>query len=194
VATRITLIYHGTFCINSVCHTFGKATYDIYSTAKDHWFAALITYGEGYHNYHHHFPSDYRNGVRWYQWDPTKWMIAVLAKMGLAWELRKVSQFRILHAKVAAENQRACDWLKANSHSKLEIMRHNLKLHYDQLNQRLLVWERSSNEYQNLIRHLSEQSKALKKATLEKMKQAKTQFEETLSGWKSFQLQLFAIA
>ena len=194
VATRITLIYHGTFCINSVCHTFGKATYDIYSTAKDHWFAALITYGEGYHNYHHHFPSDYRNGVRWYQWDPTKWMIAVLAKFGLAWELRKVSKFRILHAKVAAENQKACDWLKANSNSKLEIMRQNLKSHYDQLNQSLLIWERSSNEYQNLMRHLSEQSETLKKATLKKMKQAKTQFEETLSGWKSFQLQLFAIA
>ncbi len=195
VATRITLVYHATFCINSVCHTFGKATYDIYSTAKDHWFAALITYGEGYHNYHHHFPSDYRNGVRWYQWDPTKWTIALLARLGLAWELKKISKFRILNAKLTAENQKAQDWLKqVNTNSKWEMLQRDLKLRYVQLNQNLLIWERAVNEYQNIIKHLTEQSETLKKTTFEKMRNAKIQFEETLSNWRSFQLQLFAIA
>ena len=58
---RVTFVYHITWCINSFAHTFGKATYDIDSTAKDNWFAAFLTNGEGYHNYHHRFPGDYRN-------------------------------------------------------------------------------------------------------------------------------------
>jgi stearoyl-CoA desaturase (Delta-9 desaturase) len=96
VCARITFVYQSTFCINSICHMFGTATYDIHSSAKDHWFAAILTSGEGYHNFHHHFPSDYRNGVRWYHWDPTKWMIKLLSFAGLASDLKKVSKYKIL--------------------------------------------------------------------------------------------------
>ena len=53
VVARLIFVHHSTFCINSVCHTFGKATYDIDSSARDHWIVALITSGEGYHNFHH---------------------------------------------------------------------------------------------------------------------------------------------
>ena len=50
---------------------------------------ALFTFGEGYHNYHHEFQHDYRNGVKPWQWDPTKWLIWSLSKLGLASGLRK---------------------------------------------------------------------------------------------------------
>lgn len=103
VCVRLTVVYHATFCINSVCHTFGKSTYDVDSTAKDNWFTAFLTNGEGYHNYHHRFPADYRNGVRWYQWDPSKWMIALLAKMGWATDLRRTPDAQILQARLEAE-------------------------------------------------------------------------------------------
>lgn len=106
VCVRLTLVYHATFCINSVCHVFGKATYDINATARDHWLVAFLTNGEGYHNFHHRFPLDYRNGVRWYHWDPSKWMIALLAKLGLAWDLKKTAALCILQAKLEAENLR----------------------------------------------------------------------------------------
>ena len=43
---------------------------------------AFLTYGEGYHNFHHIFQADYRNGIRWWQWDPTKWMISLCSKLG----------------------------------------------------------------------------------------------------------------
>ena len=43
--------------------------------ARDNAVLALVTFGEGYHNFHHIFAHDYRNGVRWWQWDPTKWLI-----------------------------------------------------------------------------------------------------------------------
>jgi stearoyl-CoA desaturase (delta-9 desaturase) len=106
VCVRLTLVYHATFCINSVCHAFGKATYDIHATARDHWLVALITNGEGYHNFHHRFPIDYRNGVRWYQWDPSKWMIAFLSSLGLVWDLRRTNPLCIQEAKNAADRER----------------------------------------------------------------------------------------
>ena len=105
VCTRLTLVYHATFAINSVCHTFGKATYDIHASARDHWFVAILTNGEGYHNFHHHFPTDYRNGVRWYHWDPSKWVIVLLSRIGLVWDLKKVPALSILQARQAAELQ-----------------------------------------------------------------------------------------
>ncbi len=89
VCVRVTLVHHATFCINSLSHTFGKATYDSHTTARDSWLVALLTNGEGYHNFHHSFPTDYRNGVRWYHWDPSKWAIAALAGLGLAWDLKR---------------------------------------------------------------------------------------------------------
>jgi stearoyl-CoA desaturase (delta-9 desaturase) len=50
---------------------------------------ALFTFGEGYHNYHHEFQHDYRNGVKPWQWDPTKWLIWSLSKIGLTSGLRR---------------------------------------------------------------------------------------------------------
>ncbi len=102
VCLRVTLVYHSTWCINSVCHTFGNRTYEKSATARDHWLVAILTFGEGYHNFHHRFPSDYRNGVKWYHWDPSKWMIAFFAKIGLARDLMRVPDASILRARASA--------------------------------------------------------------------------------------------
>ena len=91
VCARIALVHHATFCINSFAHMFGDAPHDKHATARDNWFMALITNGEGWHNFHHRHPSDYRNGIRWYHWDPSKWTIAFLAWLGMAWDLKRAS-------------------------------------------------------------------------------------------------------
>ena len=65
------------------------------STARDSFWLALVTLGEGYHNFHHRFQVDYRNGVRWYHFDPTKWLVWTLARLGLARDLRRVPRERI---------------------------------------------------------------------------------------------------
>ena len=103
VCARLTLVHHATFCINSVCHTFGKPTYDPNATARDHWFVALLTNGEGYHSFHHRFPCDYRNGVRWYQWDPSKWAIALMVKAGWVSDLKMADERSINRAWTAAK-------------------------------------------------------------------------------------------
>jgi stearoyl-CoA desaturase (Delta-9 desaturase) len=144
VCARITFVYHATFCINSVCHMFGKNTYDIYSSAKDNWFSAILTYGEGYHNYHHHFPVDYRNGVRWFHWDPTKWMIRLLSFLGLAYELKRISHYKIIAARIRAQHQEAIDALmRYEGDSKLDHLKQNLIARYQQLRVRLAEWEKN---------------------------------------------------
>ena len=65
---------------------------------------ALFTFGEGYHNFHHEFQHDYRNGVKPWQFDPTKWMIWFLSKLRLASGLRKVSNKNILLAEQKIKN------------------------------------------------------------------------------------------
>ena len=85
---RIVVIHHTTFMVNSVAHLYGTRPYTEENSARDNALLAFVTNGEGYHNFHHKFPSDYRNGVRWYQWDPTKWLIASLRFARLATRLR----------------------------------------------------------------------------------------------------------
>lgn len=102
VAARLTLVFHSAFFINSFAHTFGTRRYDPTISARDNWFGAVLTNGEGYHNFHHKFPMDYRNGIRWYHWDPTKWFIWGLSKVGLARELRKTPNDEITAARLAA--------------------------------------------------------------------------------------------
>lgn len=81
---RIVVVHHSTFLVNSLAHHVGRKTYDIESTARDNWAVALLTFGEGYHSFHHRFPSDFRNGIRWHNWDPAKWLIQGLKLTGLA--------------------------------------------------------------------------------------------------------------
>ncbi|EIW75726.1 delta 9-fatty acid desaturase protein [Coniophora puteana RWD-64-598 SS2] len=87
-ALRMTLCHHSTFCINSIAHYLGDTPYDDRNTPRDHLISAVLTMGEGYHNFHHQFPMDYRNAFRWYQYDPTKWFIALCYMAGLASHLR----------------------------------------------------------------------------------------------------------
>lgn len=97
---RIVVIHHTTFFVNSLAHLYGSRPYSRESSARDNWALAFVTNGEGYHNYHHRFPSDYRNGIRWYQWDPTKWLIRALAAIGLARGLRRTPRAIIEKARL----------------------------------------------------------------------------------------------
>ncbi|THH18021.1 hypothetical protein EW146_g2886 [Bondarzewia mesenterica] len=85
---RLTLVHHSVFCVNSIAHWLGETTYDDKLSPRDHFFTALLTLGEGYHNFHHQFPMDYRNAVKWYQYDPTKWFIVMCSYLGFASHLQ----------------------------------------------------------------------------------------------------------
>lgn len=88
---RVVLVRHCTYLVNSLAHWTGEQPFSTKNTSRDNWVTSIITLGEGYHNFHHQFPTDYRNGVRWYDFDPTKWMIWFFAQLGLAMNLTRVS-------------------------------------------------------------------------------------------------------
>jgi len=95
---RVVFVHHCTFFINSLCHIVGTRPYTDTNTARDSAIMAFFSYGEGYHNYHHYFPTDYRNGVKWYHYDPTKWLIKSLAIIGWTKDLKRVPKRLILDA------------------------------------------------------------------------------------------------
>ena len=100
------LLHHFTWFINSLAHYWGHQNYSTEHSAVDNYVISLLTVGEGYHNYHHTFAYDYRNGIRWYHFDPTKWLIWTLSKLRLAKDLKKVNHARIAEQMIK-EHKRA---------------------------------------------------------------------------------------
>ncbi len=123
-ALRIAFLQQMTFCINSVCHMFGKRTYSEKLSARDNWFTALFTFGEGFHNFHHQFMFDYRNGIRFYDFDPSKWLIRGLAYLGLVSELKCVSQKQLLQYRIRNEEHQLIHVVKQHSEALLHSVEH----------------------------------------------------------------------
>ncbi|ABV85491.1 Stearoyl-CoA 9-desaturase [Shewanella pealeana ATCC 700345] len=144
---RLVVVHHCTFFINSLAHVWGSQPYTDKNTARDNGFIALLTYGEGYHNYHHIFENDYRNGIHWWQYDPTKWLINTLAWMGLANGRRVVPQEKIEHARL-----------------QMQLKRTQNKVAHLPNSEELI--EKIQEEYETLKTHLAEYY-AAKKALIE---------------------------
>ena len=104
---RLVVQYHSTFAINSFAHILGDKHYSADGTPRDSWITAMLTLGEGYHDFHHRFPADYRNGVRRGDFDPTKWWVWTLSRLGLADDLRRISDDRIAEARATSASRRA---------------------------------------------------------------------------------------
>jgi len=100
---RLVITHHVTFFINSLAHMWGRQPYTDENTARDHHLIALITYGEGYHNYHHIFQSDYRCGIRWWHLDINKWFISTCALLGLVRNRKRAPAFKVLRARLNME-------------------------------------------------------------------------------------------
>ena len=97
---RSTFVQQATFCVNSLAHWLGEQPFDDRHSPRDHVVTALVTLGEGYHNFHHEFPSDYRNAIEWWQYDPTKWAIWIWKKLGLAYNVKEFKQNEIEKGRV----------------------------------------------------------------------------------------------
>jgi len=154
---RIVVAHHVTFFINSIAHMWGSQPYTDENTARDNAFFAFLTHGEGYHNYHHIFQTDYRNGIRWWHWDPTKWFIKACSWVGLTSNLKTVSEFKIQRAIVKMQFKRANEQLeKASTLEKftgnVEQMKQTLEQEYEEFKKTLNDWtELQSHKYQEKV-------------------------------------------
>ncbi|MFN5388141.1 MAG: acyl-CoA desaturase, partial [Pseudanabaena sp.] len=81
---RAVLLWHSTWFINSVTHMWGYRTFETNDNSRNLWWAAIVTYGEGWHNNHHAYPHVAKAGWRWWEVDVTWWAIQVLRSLGLA--------------------------------------------------------------------------------------------------------------
>ncbi len=149
---RLVVSHHFTFFINSLAHMWGSRPYTEENTARDNAVLALVTFGEGYHNFHHIFAHDYRNGVRWWQWDPTKWLISACSYVGLASRLKRTPAFQIQRALLATQLSRAQQKLATlpNAHQGLthiEQLRNKIAQEYDALAAAVADWTRVKEQW-----------------------------------------------
>ncbi|HCG77598.1 MAG TPA: acyl-CoA desaturase [Oceanospirillales bacterium] len=178
---RIVTTHHVTFFINSIAHKWGSQPYTDENTARDNAFFAFLTHGEGYHNYHHIFQTDYRNGIRWFHWDPTKWFIKGCSYVGLTSNLRTVPDFKIRRAMVKMQFKRAQEKLAQaeNSEKWTELLEKEYEKYHAMLNewaeaqsekldetrkQLKEKWEKNAirQQYHELEEQLHEQSQRIK--------------------------------
>lgn len=161
---RIVLVHHVTFCINSIAHIFGTQPWSDANTSRDNWLVSFFTFGEGYHNYHHAFQTDYRNGTFWYNFDPSKWLIWSLSKLGITHSLHKARSDVIMR-------------------HRFEESRSKLATHLDDFgavaSQKVVQWEKG----------WTEKSQYLPVAMHEKLEQAETRLEASLNELREIQRQ-----
>lgn len=84
VAVRTTVLYHATWFVNSAAHTWGYRNFDTVDGSKNNWWVALLSFGEGWHNNHHAQQRSAAHGMKWWELDPTYWIIVLMEKVGLA--------------------------------------------------------------------------------------------------------------
>jgi stearoyl-CoA desaturase (delta-9 desaturase) len=137
VLLRLFLNHHPPWFINSLAHLWGTQPYSKEHSAVNNLILAFLTWGEGYHNYHHTFSGDYRNGVYWYQFDPTKWLIWFGSKIGLTRGLRRVSRPTILRRLVGQDLRLLLDHLRGTDRADLAGLEERIRAQASRLQAKL---------------------------------------------------------
>ncbi|MDO8518972.1 MAG: acyl-CoA desaturase [Deltaproteobacteria bacterium] len=165
---RLVVNHHLTFLINSYAHTFGSQNFSDANSSRDSWLLAFLTYGEGFHNFHHSFSSDYRNGIRAIDWDPAKWLVSVFGWMGLASRLNRADPQVILASRLTMDEKRLRARLARNAafHKEWEHFLAKARLNLEQAHIRLI-----SLKGQKVLR-----------SELEKVKQ---EFKKAMGHWSA---------
>lgn len=174
---RVVLIHHFTFFINSLAHFFGKKTYDADSSPRDNALVSLVTFGEGYHSFHHKFAGDYRNGINWYDFDPSKWLIFLSEKCGISSNLKRTPKHMILKAKLTAQYKISSNHI--NYVNKTNDYIHLIESQYQKYSKSILAWSQAQQKMilakkDELLKHeikiIKKQYKTVKRAAITEKK------------------------
>lgn len=178
VLLRIFTIHHCTWFINSLAHIWGSRTYSKEQTAADNALLAVVTFGEGYHNYHHAIANDYRNGIRWYHFDPTKWLIWTSSKIGLVKNLRWVNNIRIQQTLVKNDKQLLLERIRNEFDESAQELRHKL----EELSKN---FEGKAAELAKAYRELKVATEERRQVLLLEIKQLRKELQTAWKNWVS---------
>lgn len=181
---RVVIVHHATFLINSAAHTWGTQPYSTANTSKDSPLLSFFTFGEGYHNFHHTFQADYRNGHRWYHWDPSKWLIQSASWVGLTKDLHTIPDKSIESRRMKATFERKAEgqFIESDYQEKLSDCVAQLRKGFTDLRQR-------RKEFNQAKKSKKEQSKSnwksMKEAHRNRIKQCKVKIAEARNEFKA---------
>lgn len=177
---RLVLSHHTTFFINSLAHIWGKQTYTEKNTARDNGILAFFTFGEGYHNFHHIFENDYRNGIRWFHFDPTKWLIKICSYVNLSHSLRKTPEDKIAKAKARMQLVRTQSKLKSQVNAD-EII-NTLQKEYDLLIEQMSLYYEAKKKI--IARKSNQLTEDVEQSTLvQRYKELKVSLQQRRKNW-----------
>ena len=182
---RTAIVHHSTFLINSLCHYFGKQPYTLKNSSKDNILLAFLTFGEGYHNYHHQFQYDYRNGIRWYHWDPTKWMIKSLEMIRFVNRLRKASDESIFKARIHVQRERLLQKIDKVSIKLPEALEKRLNLAQERLLSARVRWNQMKTQYKAAKKSMDTKRIEVLKKLRQDLQMSKKQLEEAYAAWNN---------
>ena len=171
---RIVVIHHTTFFVNSLAHTLGKPLFNADVSARDNWLVAMLTLGEGYHSFHHRFPNDFRNGIRWYQWDPSKWLITAFRSLGLASDLRTAPLPQIEQARMQAALRVVKSQIESTPGSLGDELRRRAHVAMEHLETALKLWRQ----------YAEEKAEGVSKSWRETRRTARQHVQQSRRQWK----------
>ncbi len=181
---RAVFVHHVTFFINSLAHMWGAQPFSRSDSSKDSWWLAFLTNGEGYHNFHHRFPSDYRNGIHWYQWDPTKWLIGGLHLLGMTYKLHRIPANLILKARMEVDAidaekhlQRIAPELGVSWRQRLDAARISVE-------HAMVQWSETKVKIRELKQNAWKDSEHTRQQWKRKLQEYETRLEEARDHWR----------
>lgn len=178
---RLFTLHHFTWFINSLAHTWGDKPFCQEQSAVNNYVIALLTFGEGYHNYHHTFAQDYRNGIKWYHFDPTKWLIWTLNKIGLAYELKQMDAYTIKKRLVIERKNLLLERLCRLWYVRKEELEHKIV----EISDRILVNINQAHElmhyYRQMVKECHQQAKLMN--IRQELKHLRKRLKEDWKQW-----------
>ncbi|MGB1525829.1 MAG: acyl-CoA desaturase [Candidatus Poseidoniaceae archaeon] len=187
---RVVVVHHATFLINSAAHTWGTQPYSTANTSRDSPILSFFTFGEGYHNFHHTFQADYRNGHKWYHWDPSKWWIKVASWIGMTKDLHRIPKKSIESQRMKTTFERKSDGddVSIELEEKVTQCVQKLRKGFTDLMKRREEYKLARTERKNdskeAWKRLKEAHKARIKQCKEQIAQARIEFNQLMQSLK----------
>ncbi|MHB8481454.1 MAG: acyl-CoA desaturase [Nitrospiria bacterium] len=182
---RTVLVHHSTFLVNSLSHFIGRQPYSLKNSSRDNTLTAFLTFGEGYHNFHHQFQYDYRNGIRWYQWDPTKWMIKSLEMIRFVKKLRKASDESIFKARILVQREKLLQKMETFSTKLPGALEHRLNQAQEKLLSARIRWNQMKTEYKSVKKSMDIRRIEILKKLKSDLLSSKSQLKEAYAVWNN---------